>query len=144
MTGAAVLVFVMAMQAPAAAQAAPPPIPEGYSYEPDGRRDPFLNLLGTGGDTHVTGRRGDGPAGMTAAEIAVSGVMQSRGSLVALIKGPDGKTYIVHQGDKLADGSIKTVTADGLVILQEVHDPLSLVKQREVRKFLRSRGDVKE
>ena len=43
--------------------------------------------------------------------------MQSRGSLVAMIQGPDNKTYIVHQGDKLLDGTIKTVTPQGLVEL---------------------------
>ena len=52
--------------------------------------------------------------------------MQSRGSLVAMIEGPDKKTYIVHQGDKLLDGTIKNVTPQGLVVVQEVNDPLSL------------------
>ena len=54
--------------------------------------------------------------------------MQSRGALVAMIQGPDNKTYIVHQGDKLLDGTIKSVTPQGLVVVQEVNDPLSLVK----------------
>ena len=70
--------------------------------------------------------------------------MQSRGALIAMIQGPDNKTYIVHQGDKLLDGTIKTITPQGLVIVQEVNDPLSLVKQREVRKLLRSLEDAKE
>jgi hypothetical protein len=70
--------------------------------------------------------------------------MQSRGSLVAMIQGPDNKTYIVHQGDKLLDGTIKTIMPQGLVIVQEVKDPLSLVKQREIRKLLRSLEDPKE
>ena len=55
-----------------------------------------------------------------------------------MIMGPDNKTYIVHQGDKLLDGTIRTITPQGLVVVQEVNDPLSLVKQREVRKLLRS------
>jgi hypothetical protein len=63
--------------------------------------------------------------------------------MVALIEGPDKKTYIVHQGDKLLDGTIKTVTPQGLVVVQEVNDPLSLIKQREVRKLLRSLEDAK-
>ena len=33
--------------------------------------------------------------------------------LVAMVQGPDKKTYIVHQGDKLLDGTMKTVTAAG-------------------------------
>ena len=39
------------------------------------------------------------PTGMTLGEISVRGVLQSRGTLVAMIQGPDNRTYIVHQGD---------------------------------------------
>ena len=81
---------------------------------------------------------------MTLGEVSVRGILQSKGTLVAMIQGPDNKTYIVHQGDKLLDGTIKTITPQGLVVLQEVNDPLSLVKQREVRKMLRSLEDAKE
>src|SRR2546427_1159258 len=117
----------------------PPPPTEVYSYSPQGRRDPFLNLLGTGSEpTSTAGRRGEGPGGMTTAEISVRGILQSRGALVAMITGPDGKTYVVHQGDKLADGTIKSITPQGLIIIQEVNDPLSLVKQREITKLLRA------
>ena len=127
------------------AQTPPPPPTETYVYQAAGRRDPFLNLIGAGNEGRVvSSRRGEGPSGMTLAEISVRGVLQSRGSLVAMIQGPDNKTYIVHQGDKLLDGTIKTVTAQGLIVIQEVNDPLSLVKQREVRKLLRSLEDGKE
>ena len=89
-------------------------------------------------------KKGDGPAGMLIAEIAVRGIMQSRGGYVAMVEGPDKKTYVVHTGDRFADGSIKSIMPTGLVIIQEVNDPLSLVKQREVRKLLRSLEDAKE
>jgi Tfp pilus assembly protein PilP len=133
-----------APQPPAAGTAAQPPQAEVYSYQPEGRRDPFLTLLGTGADTRSNARRGDGAAGITTAEISVRGILQSRTGLVAMIQGPDNKTYIVHQGDKVADGSIKTITPQGLVVMQEVNDPLSLVKQREVTKLLRSLEGAKE
>lgn len=126
-----------------ATQAAPPP-QEAYTYRPEGRRDPFLNLTGAGTDVKLTSRKGEGPAGLTLGEITVRGIMQSRGAFVAMIQGPDNKTYIVHQGDKLLDGTIKSITPQGLVVAQEVNDPLSLVKQREVRKLLRSLEDAKE
>jgi Tfp pilus assembly protein PilP len=129
-------------QPPAPTPEAPPA--ETYTYQPEGRRDPFVSLMGTGAEPRVTSKRGDGAAGMTLAEISVRGIVQSRGELVAMVQGPDNKTYIVHQGDKLADGTIKTITPQGLVVIQEVNDPLSLVKQREVRKLLRSLEDAKE
>ena len=134
-----------AAQPPAAATpAATPPAQEAYTYRAEGRRDPFLNLVGTGTEGKLMSRKGEGPTGLTVAEITVRGVMQSRGSLVAMIQGPDNKTYIVHQGDKLLDGTIKSVTPQGLVVVQEVNDPLSLIKMREVRKLLRSIEDAKE
>ena len=129
-------------QTPAAGQ--PPRPPETYVYNSEGRRDPFVNLLGTGAEPlAASSKRGEGAAGLMVSEISVRGIMQSRGALVAMVQGPDNKTYIVHQGDKFLDGRIKTITPQGLIIIQEVNDPLSLVKQREIRKLLRSLEDAK-
>ena len=132
--------------APAAAvdATAASPTPEGYSYRPDGRRDPFLSLIATGTDPQVTGNRAEGPLGFTVNEISVRGIMQSRTALVAMVQGPDNKTYVIHQGDKFADGVVKSVTPQGLVVMQNISDPLSTQKQREVRKLLRSLEDAKE
>ncbi len=126
---------------PASAQAA---APDTYSYQTEGRRDPFLNLLNAGNDSRNASKRGDGPNSFTVGEISVRGVMQTRAALVAMVQGPDNKTYLVHQGDKLADGVVKTVTPQGLIVVQEINDPLSVQKQREVRKLLRSLEDAKE
>jgi len=130
-------------QGAAPAQSGPTPA-EGYTYQADGRRDPFLNLLGAGTDPRSTGKRSDGPAGLTVSEISVRGVLESHGSLIAMVEGPDKKTYVVHTGDKFSDGVIRSITAEGLVIVQEVNDPLSLVKQREIHKKLRSLESAKE
>jgi Tfp pilus assembly protein PilP len=130
---------------PAPSPSQQPPPPDNYSYSADGRRDPFMSLLGTGPDRGGTPtKRGEGVAGMTLAEISVRGVVQSRGTLIAMVQGPDNRTYLVRQGDRLADGMVQSVTAEGLVVMQEVNDPLSLVKQRIVRKPLRSLEDVKQ
>jgi Tfp pilus assembly protein PilP len=122
------------------------PVPVNFSYQRDGRRDPFSSLVGAGpgSDSGMALRRGEGVAGIAVAELTVRGVMQSRIGLTAMIQGPDKKTYVVHVGDKLADGVIKAVTLQGLVIVQEVNDPLSLVKQREVTRRLRSLEDAKQ
>ena len=135
---------------PDAKHAAPgnePPKPEAtasdsYSYDPGGRRDPFLTLLG-GSTGAKSAARIESASSIAVAEVSVRGVLESRGKLVAMVKGPDNKTYIVHQGDRLLDGAIKSITPQGLVIEQEVNDPLSVVKQREVRKLLRGLEDAK-
>ena len=130
---------------PAADAPAAPIVPaptDGYTYDPAGRRDPFTNLLGSGTDARAS-RKGEGASGIAVAEVSVRGVIQSRSGLLAMVAGPDNKTYIVHQGDRLLDGSIKTITTQGLIIEQEVNDPLSVVKQREVRRLMRGFEDAK-
>jgi Tfp pilus assembly protein PilP len=134
--GACLLPAAILAQAPA--QPPLPPPGEGFAYDPEGRRDPFLNLLAAGTDTKLSAQRPEGIAGLTTAEVSVRGVVSSRGALVAMVQGPDNRTHIVRQGDKLLDGTVKAVTPDGLIIVQDVTDPLSLVKQREVRRLLRS------
>jgi Tfp pilus assembly protein PilP len=76
-------------------------------------------------------------------ELTVRGIVSSPSGLVAMVQSPDRKTYLVRQNDKLLDGIVKSVTAEGLVILQEVNDPLSLVKQKEVRKMLHGNEEGK-
>lgn len=122
---------------------AAPPAGDLYTYQPEGRRDPFLSILGTGSEPRLTSRRGDGPVGTLTDELSVRGIMQNGSALIALVQGPDKKTYLVRAGDKLLDGTVKAVTPEGLTIVQDVSDPLSLVKTREVRKLLRSVEDAK-
>ncbi|HSL23211.1 MAG TPA: pilus assembly protein PilP [Vicinamibacterales bacterium] len=134
-----------APQAPAAAQPAAPPQPstpappaESYSYNPEGRRDPFVSLLVRGSELNISREdRPDGREGLMIGELSVRGIVRTRNTMVAMVQGPDNKSYIIHPGDKLLDGVVKAITADAIVFAQDVNDPLSLVKQREVRKTLR-------
>jgi type IV pilus assembly protein PilP len=127
--------------APESSQPAAAPV-ELYSYDPAGRRDPFVSLLSRGTDAPASKKSG-GLGGLATGEVVLRGVLQSKGNYVALVSGPDGKTYSAHVNDRLLDGVIRSVTAQSIVIMQEVNDPLSLVKQREVRKGLRTAEDVK-
>ena len=111
--------------------------PELYSYDSEGRRDPFESLLARGGDLPSTRERPDGLVGLSVNEVALRGVVLSGGAYLAVLAAPDNKTYIVRADDRLFDGSVKEITADAIVFLQEVSDPLSLVSARELRKGLR-------
>jgi Tfp pilus assembly protein PilP len=123
---------------------APPP---NFQYSAEGRRDPFVDLVNRGADTvrgnNASAKRPEGVPGLETNAIVVRGIMLSRGAFLAMASGPDGKVFTVRAGDKLFDGVIRTITAQAVVILQEVNDPLSLEKQREVRKFLRGGEEVK-
>jgi Tfp pilus assembly protein PilP len=112
-------------------------LPAVYSYDSEGRRDPFVSLLARGSDLPSAGGRPAGLVGLSVNEVALRGVVFSGGVYVAVLEAPDNKTYIVRTDDRLYDGSIKEITADAIIFLQEVNDPLSLVTEREVRKGLR-------
>ena len=127
-------------KAPGAAaveKAQPAPAP-AYSYDPQGRRDPFVSLLSRGGEERPTGVRPSGIHGLMIGEVTVKGIVRDRTGFIAMIQGPDTKTFIVRSGEKLMDGTVKAITADSVVFSQDVNDPLSMVKQKEVRKTVRS------
>lgn len=118
-----------------------PPAEAGapFTYNPQGRRDPFVSLLGRGSaDPNKQGVRPSGIPGLLINEVSVKGIVRNSAGFVALIQGPDNKTYVVKAGDRLMDGSVKSILQDAVVFSQDVNDPLSLVKQKEIRKALRS------
>ncbi len=142
-------------QAPAAV---PPPMavapapdlpapPADYSYSPGGRRDPFTSLTTKSGPIAgaVPGAVPKGAAGIAVDELNVKGIVHSNGSYVAMVSGASGnrQTYTVKPGSRLLDGTVQSISAEAVVILQQVSDPLSLQKQRQVRKPLRTQEEGK-
>jgi len=125
-----------AAPAPAPAAAAAPRTGSGYLYEAGGRRDPFL-ALDRASDPRSAAGKMNGLAGLMINEATVKGVVKSRGRMLAMVQAPDNKTYIVKASDRLLDGEVRAVTAEAVVFVQNVNDPLSPVRQREIRKPLR-------
>ena len=102
------------------------------------RRGGDVQRGGTAAGAHPTGL-----AGLETGEVTLKGTLASQGSYVAIVQGSDNKTYIVKAGDKLLDGTIRAITQDSMVVTQQVTDPLSLEKTREVRKVLRQTDEGK-
>jgi len=129
--------------APGAAKPAAPPaqplptLDPAYVYEPGGRRDPFISLLGRGQEVQPTAVRPSGLSGLLIGEVTVKGVLKDRSGFIAMLQAPDNKTYNVRVGDKLLDGTVKSINQEKVIFSQDVTDPLSLVKQREVPKPVR-------
>ncbi len=125
-------------QAPEQAEAPPPDTQGAYSYDANGRRDPFVSLLLGGNEPRPTGAaRPPGLPGLLIGEVSVKGVLKSKGAYLAILQASDSKTYLAHSGDRVMDGTVKSITQEAVVFSQDVNDPLSLVKQREVRKTIR-------
>ena len=108
---------------------------DAYTYLAKGRRDPFTSLLGTGEPT-PGGTRPAGIAGLTAAEISVRGILAGRDAVVAMVQGPDRKTYVVHVGERLLDGTVTAISPEGLTIVQDVKGRAGDAK-RDIHKRIR-------
>ena len=116
----------------------PAPLPaQPYTYDPQGRRDPFVSLLSRGSDPGSATARPPGLPGMLVSEVTVKGIVRDRTGFIAMVQGTSKQTHIVRSGEKLMDGTVKAITADTVVFSEDVHDPLSMVKQKEVRKSVR-------
>jgi len=118
---------------------------QGFTWDPAGRRDPFVSLVHRAEDVQKmpTGSRAAGLAGLETSEVTLKGTVASPVGWVGIVLGADSRTYIVRPGDRLLDGTIRAISQDSLVVAQQVNDPLSLEKQREVRKALRQTEEGK-
>jgi|SRR5690606_7191859 len=109
-----------------------------WTYDPQGRRDPFISLRGVGTTMSSTENRPRGLSGVTIGELTLRGIVRSDNAFVALAQSPDGRTFQLRQNDRLFDGRVKEITFEAVVFVQQVNDPLSLVREREVRKTMKA------
>ena len=111
LAGAGAAVHAQAPAAPATPPATPaaapkpalPSPPPNFQYSPEGRRDPFLDLVNRGTDavrgTSASAKRPEGVPGLETNGLVVRGIVQSRGAWLAMVSGPDGKVFTVRSGD---------------------------------------------
>jgi Tfp pilus assembly protein PilP len=112
------------------------PSPGGYVYGSQGRRDPFVSLLKPIGPDRGSGQRKPGMEGFLIQEVALKGIVRDRTGYIAILLGTDGKSYFVKNGQRLYDGVVTAIDAASVTFRQEITDPLSTMKNRDVRKTL--------
>jgi Tfp pilus assembly protein PilP len=111
----------------------------GYMYNGVGRRDPFISLAQPVASDDAGSRpRRPGIEGFMLQETSLKGVVKNIDGWIAVLEGPDKKGYFVRVGQRLHDGVITQVDAAGLTFRQEITDPLSPAKSRDVRRLLNS------
>jgi type IV pilus assembly protein PilP len=149
LAAAAALPAAARAQAPSPAPAASPaadslssitspeiPAPEGYTYNPMGRRDPFVSLLKPVSPDQGPKTRRPGMEGFLIQEVALKGIVKTPKGYTAMLLGTDGKSYFVGVGQRLFDGVVTAIDATTVTFRQEVTDPLSTVKSRDLKKTL--------
>ncbi len=110
--------------------------PGAYTYDPKGRRDPFVSLLKPVSADTGPRSRPPGLKGFLIQEVALKGIVKTPKGYTGMLLGTDGKSYFVSVGDRLYDGVIISIDASTVTFRQEVTDPLSTVKTRDVKKTL--------
>ena len=111
------------------------PAPGSYAYTAQGRRDPFVSLLKPVSESGP-GKRRPGMEGFLIQEVALKGIVKDSKGFTAMLLGTDGKSYFVKVGQRLFDGVITAIDASTVTFRQEVTDPLSSVRSRDVKKTL--------
>jgi len=108
--------------------------PSGYQAS---GRDPFVPLVAppsTSPAAALVAPRAPGLAGQAVADVELKGIIASGSTRLALLAGPDGKTYLARVQDRLHDGVVRRIEADAVVLLTTAGPQQA---SREVRKLLR-------
>ena len=110
---------------------------QSFSYNPEGRRDPFRSPFGS--KPGSGGKRPPGLAGMLVAEINLTGVVHDpRDGDVAVVMGSDNKGYFLRVGDEVYDGTIIAIDSrqGALTFRQQIDDPRMIKPYRDIVKRL--------
>lgn len=105
-----------------------------FSYEPQGRRDPFQSLYEVV-NRPPEGQRPPGIRGMLVAELDLDGIVKDgTGGDIAFFKGSDNKGYFLRVGDGVYDATLIAIdTRKGVVTFrQKVDDPRMIKPYRDV------------
>ena len=97
-------------------------------YSPRGRRDPFQNLLGGRDIQQKTSA--EGIPQISIDDILLVGIVQMHGKFTAIINDKEGFPYYINEGDKFADGFVRSIE-ERKVIFRKTHErgaPLRRVK----------------
>lgn len=98
---------------PAQAPAAPKPataVEPQFAYKPEGRRDPFRNIV----EARLTE---EGPEGIDYGSLKVAGIVWQRQGYFALVETADGLGHILRVNDPLGKtGRVRQITAESVVI----------------------------
>jgi hypothetical protein len=112
------------------------------TYNDGGRRDPFVTLVQPkrAPGAPQSGRPVVGLAALAIEDALVTGIVKAGPSFIAILKSPDGKSFMAKTQDHLQNGVVKTIDAEGVLFVTQGADAMGVVRPREVRKALRATG----
>jgi len=103
-------------------------LPGEFIYNPEGRRDPFWNLL-QGKSVKENREFIEGIAGLIIDELELEGIVITKGTYIAQLKGPDSIPYFVKVGDKVYDGEVIAIDRNSISFRKSL--TIAMVGQKE-------------
>lgn len=101
------------------------------TYDSEGRRDPFKDLLA---GSEVDERGEEGVASYMIEDIVLIGIVKIKSKYIAIINGPQGFPYQIKVGDKFANGFVLMIDDDKVVFRQTEDRGMPLTRPRDITK----------
>ncbi len=109
----------------------------GASYDPSGRRDPFLPMFQLGQQVESDSSRPPlQRVGLT--ELNLIGVLWGNYGYTAMVQTPDGKGYSIRRGTRIGpnNGVVSSITERGIIVQERFTDVYGNKQEREYVKLL--------
>jgi Tfp pilus assembly protein PilP len=103
-----------------------------FSYDPEGRRDPFKNLM-AGRDVKEKPGAG-GLTQLSIGDMTLVGIVKSKGRLTAIVSGPQGFPHFVKTGDRFADGYVLDIQETQAVFRVTTEKGIPLMRPKDIVK----------
>ena len=99
------------------------------------RRDPFESLVGRQKSAADAAKNlPPGKAGLQVSTLRLDGIVKSPNGMIAVVSNPQARTYFLHEGDHLYDGTVEKISMDGVSFHEEGKDAFGKPVERQVNK----------
>lgn len=105
--------------------------PGSYSYNPEGRRDPFRDLL-AGRDVTKTGE--GGLSAMSIDDVVLIGITKYKGKFTAIINGPGGFPIKINVGNRFEDGFVLSINDSKVVFRKTKERGVTMFRPKDITK----------
>lgn len=109
--------------------------PRGPTYDPEGRRDPFRDLL-AGQDLRDKGKTRELQQ-LAINDAILIGIVKYKGNLTAIINDAQGYPYYIKTGNNFLDGFVLNVTDSQVIFRQTKERGIPLTSPKDIVKEIK-------
>jgi Tfp pilus assembly protein PilP len=109
--------------------------PQGPTYNPEGRRDPFRDLLAGQDPTEKGKIRGLNELAIE--DTVLIGIVKHRGKLTAIINDSQGYPYYIKTGDNFLDGFVLNVNDSQVIFRKTKERGIPLINPKDIVKEIK-------